>query len=71
MQEVESSNRHRTAPPPSSDLDDLVEMWVAAPPHPLHLRVAPPPPPTCFAPPPPLTHVEECPHVKEVSSCEH
>jgi hypothetical protein len=50
------------AAPPSSDLDDSVDMWVAAPP-PLHLQEAPPPPP--------LTHVDECPHVKEVSSYEH
>jgi hypothetical protein len=60
MQEVGNSSRHcRTAPPPSTDLDDSIEMWVAAPPL------------TCLAPPPPLTCVEECPHVKEVSSYEH
>jgi hypothetical protein len=64
MQEVGSSNCRRTAPTPSFDIDDSVEMWVVAP---------PPPPPTCLAPspPPPPTHVQECPHIKEVSSYEH
>jgi hypothetical protein len=53
------------APPPSrqeeASSDDLVEMWVVAPP-PLRLQVAPPPLTCLVAPPPPplpLTHVEE------------
>jgi hypothetical protein len=65
--------------------DDLVEMWVVAPPPPLRLLVAPPPPLTRLVAPPPPTHVEEsiddspsdslgyndeCPHVNEVSSYE-
>jgi hypothetical protein len=68
MQEVGSSSCHHTTPPPSCDSDELVEMWVVAPP-PLCLQVAPPL--TCLVPPPPLTYIWLCPHVKEVSSYEH
>jgi hypothetical protein len=57
MQEVGSSNYRRTAPTPSSNSDDSVEMWVVGPPPPLCLQVAPPPPPICLAPSPPPTHV--------------
>jgi hypothetical protein len=39
MQEVRRSSCSHTAPPPSSDSDGSVEMWVAALPPPLHLQV--------------------------------
>jgi hypothetical protein len=76
MQGVGSSSCYRTALPPSSDSDDSVEMWVAAPSPTLRLQVAPPPPPPpptflVPPPPPPPTHVWECTHIKEVSSYEH
>jgi hypothetical protein len=66
-----SSILHRTAPPTSSESDNSVEMWVAAPPPPpLRLHVAPPPS-THLAPRPPPTRIWECPHVKKVISYEH